>query len=95
MGINQMKLVCEIQINGEDQLKTLTTVSGLTQNATFVKTKPGVGKPFLMFNTLPGTVIAADFSSAPIVSNDVSVNEASITAMLGDPATYLAMLTFA
>lgn len=92
-----MKLVCYISINGEDQLKTLTTVSGITTNATFVKSKPGVGKPFLIFNSLPGAVVAAELDSgvAPIVSNDVSVNETAINTMLADPTTYLALLTFA
>lgn len=97
MGETKMKLVCYISINGEDQLKTLTTVPGLTTNATFIKSKPGIGKPFLMFNSLPGTVIAAELDTgvAPIVSDDVPTNEAAITAMLADPSTYLALLTFA
>lgn len=95
IGASQMKLVCFVTINGVDTLKTITTVSGVTQNATFVKLKPGVGQPFLIFNSLPGTVIGAEFDTAPIVSDVVGENETSINAMLADPATYLAMLTFA
>jgi hypothetical protein len=90
-----MKLVCFVNINGVDTLKTITTVAGIPQNAAFVKSKPGVGQPFLMFNSLPGVVVGAEFNTAPIVNDDTSINEASINTMLADPATYLALLTFA
>lgn len=90
-----MKLVCFVNINGVDTLKTLTTVAGVPQNAAFVKNKPGIGEPFLIFNSLPGVVVAAEFDTAPIVNTDVSVNETSINTMLADPSTYLALLTFA
>jgi hypothetical protein len=88
-----MKLVCELLINGEMQTKVITTVSGLDANASFVKSKPGVGKPFYMFNTLPGTVVGADYDGAPIVSEDVAANKRAIEQMLADPP--LDKITFA
>jgi hypothetical protein len=87
-----MKLVCEILINGEMQTKVLTTATGL-DNGAFVRTKPGVGKPFYMFNTLPGPVLAADWDGAPIVNQDAAVNNAAIAAMIANPP--LDKLTFA
>jgi hypothetical protein len=91
---NQMKIVCPITIGGVEQTKTLTTATGVDVGS-FVKTKPGLGKPFLAFNTLPGTVTAADFDGAPIVDADAAVNNAAITTMLADPQPYLDRLTFA
>jgi hypothetical protein len=87
-----MKLVCEILIDGEMQTKVLTTATGI-DNGAFVRVKPGVGKPFYMFNTLPGPVLAADYEGAPIVSEDSAVNNAAIAAMLATPP--LDKLTFA
>lgn len=89
-----MKLVCPITINGVEQTKTLTTASGIDVGA-FVKVKPGIGKPFLAFNTLPGSVIAADFDGAPIVNSDAPTNNTAISDMLSDPQPYLDRLTFA
>jgi hypothetical protein len=86
-----MKLVCPILINGVDTTKVLTTVTGT--EATFVKNKPGVGKPFLIFATLTGSVAAADFEGAPVVSAVTADNQAAIDAMLADPP--LSRLTFA
>lgn len=87
-----MKLVCEIMINGVEQTKVLTTANNIDQGA-FVRVRPGVGKPFLMFASLPGSVVAADFDGAPIVSADPVVNNAAITDMLANPP--LDRLTFA
>ena len=79
-----MKLVCEIMINGVEQVKVLTTANNIDQGL-FLKNKPGVGKPFYMFNTLASGVIGADFDGAPIVSADVAENNAAIAAMLAAP----------
>ncbi len=89
-----MKLVCPITISGVEQTKTLTTATGIDVGA-FVKVKPGVGKPFLAFNSLTGVVIAADFDGAPVVETDVAANNAAINDMLADPQPYLDRLTFA
>lgn len=80
------KLVCEILVNGEMQTKVLTTAS-TTDVAAFVKLKPGVGKPFYYFNALSGSVLAADYEGAPLVSADVAENRTAIDAMLADPPT--------
>lgn len=89
-----MKLVCEILVNGVMSTKVLTTADSMDQGA-LVKTKPGVGKPFLMFASLPGSVIAADFEGAPVVSTSTVENNQAIQAMLSEPQTYLSRLTFA
>lgn len=55
-------------------------------HAMHVKAIPGVGKPFLLFATLPdGNPSGADFSDAPICNNDPAVNQADIDAMLAAP----------
>jgi len=92
--MNMGKLVCEILVNGEMQTKTLTTAS-TTDMGSFVKLKPGVGKPFYYFNSLPGTVLAADYEGAPVVSEDATANRAVINEMLANPGPYLEKLTFA
>ncbi len=89
-----MKLVCNVVINGIETTKVLTTVDTMDQGR-LVQTKPGIGKPFLMFAGLPGSVIAADFEGAPIVSASIAENNTAIQAMLNDPEPYLARLTFA
>jgi len=73
-------------VKGEEQTKVVTTVSGLDQNAAFVRTLPGIGKPFYMFNSLPaGSVLGADFEGAPIVSENIAENKAAIERMLSEP----------
>jgi hypothetical protein len=79
-----MKLVCEIMVNGEAQTKVLTTATGIDVGA-FVIQKPGIGKPYYVFNTLPGAVLAADYEGAPIVSSDKAENNRNIQAMLNNP----------
>ncbi|HWK96211.1 MAG TPA: hypothetical protein VNR39_12395 [Pseudolabrys sp.] len=87
------KLVCEVKINGEDVVKALTTATGINVGI-FLKTQPGVGKPFWYWSSIPaGTVIAADFTNAPIVSSDVNANNAAIAAITVDPADVLTYAT--
>lgn len=80
-----MKLVCGVMVNGEEQTRVVTTVSGLDNNAKFLRTIPGIGKPFYIFNTLPTGVIGADFNGAPIVSEDIAVNKQLIEEQLANP----------
>ena len=89
-----MKLVCEIMVSGQMTAKILTTANNMDQGQ-LVKTLPGVGKPYYMFATLSGTLLAVDFDGAPVVSADVAENNANIQMMLDDPSTYLAKLTMA
>lgn len=70
---------------GKDKLLTVLLADGIN-HAESVKTNPGVGKPFLIFDSLPdGMPSGVDFSDAPIVNIDASVNQAAITAMLANP----------
>lgn len=98
--VTAMKLVCFLNINGVDVAKAITTFGDENNCAAFVKTKPGVGKPFLVYATLPpGVLLGAEFEDlnypAPIVSSDTAVNLAKIQEMLATPTPYLALLTFA
>jgi hypothetical protein len=86
------KIVCPVLVNGEEVTKVVTTAAS-TNLSTFVKVLPGVGKPFWYWPSIPaGTVLAADFTNAPIVSADPAVNAASIAAITADP---LDVLTYA
>lgn len=79
-----MKLVCEVLINGVATAKIVTTANNMNQGQ-LVKTLPGVGKPFYMFANLTGTLLAVDFTDAPIVSTDVAANNAAIDEMIANP----------
>lgn len=88
------KLVCEITINGSPTLKALTSTSNLDSVANAIKTTPGVGKPFLFFNSLPqpGHPTLCDFDLHPdwagfgnLVTSNNADNRAMIDAMLLNP----------
>lgn len=80
-----MNLLCIVKKRGVDSFQVFVTAAN-TDHATHVKSIPGVGKPFLLFATLPdGNPASANFTGAPIVSSDASVNQAAIDAMLNDP----------
>ena len=82
------KLVCEQTINGEDVLRSVTTAAGVAP--TLVKSLPGVGKPFWYWNSIPpGTVIACDFTDAPIATNDTATNAALIAGITTQPQDVL------
>ncbi|HEY2210286.1 MAG TPA: hypothetical protein VGH62_01460 [Bradyrhizobium sp.] len=82
------KLICEIMVQGEQLLASLTTAAGV--EAYMVKTTPGVGKPFWYWPSIPpGKVIAADFTNAPIASADLATNKANIAAITAQPADVL------
>lgn len=87
-----MKLVCEYPAG---TLRTATTANNNQAVATAVKTMPGVGQPFLIFASLPGTVVMADLEMYPsyVVDIDPAVNLALIEQMLASPP--LDALTFA
>lgn len=89
------KLVAEIMINGVPTLKALASTSNLNAVALAVKTTPGIGKPFLFFDTLPpGQPTLCDFDLHPdwaghgnLVTSDTATNRAMIDAMLASPPT--------
>lgn len=77
MGV-PMKLVCEKTINGVTAVRVFTTPINGDQGV-YVRSIAGVGKPFWIWASIPsGTVIGADFTDAPICSNDPVVNNAAI-----------------
>jgi hypothetical protein len=94
----EMKLVCEIKISGVDTLVALTTVTGLDIGA-FAKVKPGVGKPFYVWPSIPHpNPTSCDFSLAPLVTSDTATNNAAIAAMQAagsDPIDPADVLTWA
>lgn len=84
-----MKIVCEVRINGVDQVKVVTTANN-ANHGLLVKTLPGVGKPFWLWPSVPsGKIIAADFTDAPIVSSDIQENLAAIEAITSAPEDVL------
>lgn len=87
-----MKLICEFP---PGNLRNVTTANNIQAVATAVKTMPGVGKPFLIYQSLPGQVIMADFELHPeyVVSSDVAQNATLIQQMLDTPP--VDALTFA
>lgn len=87
------KLICNKTINGVDALRVFTTVSG--PQGAIIKQIVGVGNPYWIWSTIPaGTVVAADFTSAPICDTDINVNNSNAAPLLAsppsvDPATVL------
>jgi hypothetical protein len=88
-----MKLICEYPVG---TLRNAVTVSNVTSVAMALRQMPGVGKPFLIFASLPGKVVAADFDmfqneeqTGPkwLVSQDVAANVAAINEQLAAPPT--------
>jgi hypothetical protein len=83
-----MKLVAQINIRGQEATKVLTTVNSITTVASSMRTIVGVGKPFLIFNSLSNpdaSLVGADFTDAPLVSNDVAANVEMINLQLANP----------
>lgn len=93
-----MKLICEYPVG---TLRNATTVNYVDTVATAIKSMPGIGKPFLIYESLPGLVAMADFEhylndegTGPrwVVSSDVAKNKAMILEQLASPP--LDALTF-
>lgn len=82
-----MKLVCEKEIAGVTAVRVFTTPVNGPQGL-YVKSIAGVGKPFWIWATIPsGTVIGADFTDAPICSDDINVNAAAIADIAANGPT--------
>ncbi len=83
------KLVCEVRLNGEDVVKVLTTANNANVGQ-FVKTVPGVGKPYWYWPSIPaGAVLAADFTNAPVATSSTDDNNAAIAAITTAPSEVL------
>lgn len=88
MGTEPMKLVCNKTLNGVTFLAVVTTANG--NQGLYVKAIAGVGNPYWIWPSIPaGTVIAADFTNAPIVDADPAVNNTNIAAITATPADVL------
>lgn len=87
------KLICEKTVNGVTAVRNITTPATGNQGA-YVKTIVGVGNPFWFWPSIPaGVVVGADFTNAPICSDDVAANNAAIANITAEPADVLIYLT--
>lgn len=84
-----MRLVCNKTLNGNTFLAIFTTANG--NQGLFVKSIAGVGNPYWIWPTIPNqsTVIACDFTNAPVVDADPLVNNANIAAITATPEDVL------
>jgi hypothetical protein len=84
------KLIYPETVGGIDYIRVLTCVNGV--EGTVAKTRPGVGKPFWVWATIPtGQIIAVDMEDAPIATASAAVNTqlvAAITATAEEKLTY-------
>lgn len=80
-----MYLIFITKKRGVDTIATVLLAEGVNV-ALAVKTNPGVGKGYLVFDNLPnGNPIGVDFTDAPIANIDVAVNQTAIDDMLANP----------
>lgn len=87
------KLICEKTVNGVTAVRNITTPATGNQGA-YVKTIVGVGNPFWFWPSIPaGVVVGADFTNAPICSDDAAVNNQAIANITAEPADVLIYLT--
>lgn len=84
-----MQGVCIKNIGGVDRLIVFTTANG--NQGLNVRMIVGVGNKFWIWNSIPTAhkVIGADFTDAPIVDANDTVNNASIAAITVTPADVL------
>jgi hypothetical protein len=72
-----MRLVCWKVILGEDALRVFTTPAG--NQGQYVKSIVPVGQPYWIWPSIPaGTVIACDFTAAPLSTASTASNNANI-----------------
>lgn len=79
-----MKVICEKTVLGVTAVRVITTpVNG--DQGVYIRSLVGVGKPYWVWATIPaGTVIGADFTDAPICSNDSTINNATIADIVAN-----------
>lgn len=83
-----MRLVYRKTIGGTERLIQGTTPTG--DQGAFVKAAVGVGNAFWAWNAIPaGKVIMADFTDAPICTNDTVENNALIEGIAVEPLDVL------
>jgi hypothetical protein len=82
------KVICEEEVGGETVIRSYTTTTNGA--AAFVKVRPGVGKKFWCWPAVPaGTIIGADFTSAPTATATTLDNQTHIDAITAQPADVL------
>jgi hypothetical protein len=82
--MDMAKVICEEVVGGETIVRSYTTSAGAA--AAFVKIKPGVGKSFWCWPSVPtGTIIGADFTGAPVATANVVENQTLIDAITAAP----------
>lgn len=82
------KVICEEVVNGETVIRSYTTSEGTA--AAFVKVRPGAGKAFWCWPSVPaGQIVAADFTNAPIATSNTATNQALIGAITAAPEDVL------
>lgn len=78
------KLIYPETVGGVDYIRSWTCVPGT--EGTIVKTRPGVGKPFWVWPSIPtGQIIAVDMTDAPLATANASTNNESIAAITATP----------
>ncbi len=76
-------------VNGVEVPKSYTT-QNLDTASVGVKVKPGVGKPFWAFNTVPtGQLVGVDMTGAPVATSDWQQNRSLIDAIIVQPEDVL------
>jgi hypothetical protein len=86
--MSMSKVICEETVAGETVVRSYTTIAGGA--AAFVKIKPGVGKPFWCWPTVPaGVITGVDLSAAPIATANTVTNQGLIDAITVAPEDVL------
>lgn len=83
------KVIYVETIEGVDYIRSWTTTNADT-GAALAKYRPGPGKAFWFWSSIPaGQIIGVDMSGAPIAANNTAQNKALIDAITATPAEKL------
>ena len=79
------KVIYTEVVNGVDVIRNWTTTDADTA-ALLVKRRPGVGKAFWFWSSIPaGTIIGVEMTDAPVATDDTQTNRALIDAITATP----------
>jgi hypothetical protein len=82
------KIICEKTVNGVTAVRNITTPIG--NQGAYAKAVVGVGNPFWWFPSIPaGIVVGADFTGAPICTDDAATNNTLISQISVQPEDVL------
>lgn len=86
---SEMKLICEYPVG---TLRNAVAINNVAVIGQALRVMPGIGKPFLIFQSLPGQVVMADFDlhsdwagHGNVVTGDAAKNAEMVQAMLDNP----------